>query len=109
MDRETTVQDLKDRVFEFCEERHWNKSHNPKDLSIGISTEANELLDLFRFKSAEDMRDMMKDEKARERIGEELADTLIFSLRFAQLYQFDIDDIIRDKSVKNAVKYPKPE
>ena len=55
------------------------------------------------------MKEMMRDERKRERIGEELADTLIFSLRFAQMYSFDIDDIIRDKMVKNAVKYPKPE
>ena len=109
MDKDTTVADLKSRVFDFCEERHWNKSHNPKDLSIGISTEANELMDLFRFKSNDQMKEMMKDKKKRERIGEALADTLIFSLRFAQMYAFDIDDIIRDKMVKNAVKYPKPE
>ena len=86
MDKDTTVADLKSRVFDFCEERHWNKSHNPKDLSIGISTEANELMDLFRFKSNDQMKEMMKDKKKRERIGEELADTLIFSLRFAQMY-----------------------
>ena len=109
MDNNTTVKDLKMRVFDFCEERHWNKSHNPKDLSIGISTEANELLDLFRFKSNDQMKEMMKDEKRRERSGEELADTLIFSLRFAEMYSFDIDEIIRDKMIKNAVKYPKPE
>ena len=78
MDKDTTVADLKSRVFDFCEERHWNKSHNPKDLSIGISTEANELMDLFRFKSNDQMKEMMKDKKKRERIGEELADTLIF-------------------------------
>ena len=108
MDNNTTVTDLKMRVFDFFFLRHWNKSHNPKDLSIGISTEANELMDLFRFKSNDQMKEMMKDEKKRERIGEELADTLIFSLRFAEMYSFDIDEIIRDKMIKNAVKYPKP-
>ena len=65
MDKDTTVADLKSRVFDFCEERHWNKSHNPKDLSIGISTEANELMDLFRFKSNDQMKEMMKDKKKR--------------------------------------------
>ena len=109
MDKNTTVADLKGRVFDFCEERHWNKSHNPKDLYIGISTEANELMDLFRIKSNYQMKERMRDERKIERIGAELADTLIFSLRFAQMYSFDIDDIIRDKMVKNAVKYPKPE
>ena len=31
--------------------QEWDQFHNPKDLAIGISTEANELLDIFRFKS----------------------------------------------------------
>lgn len=33
-------------------ERDWNQFHNPIDLAIGISTEANELLDIFRITTA---------------------------------------------------------
>ena len=46
-----TVQELMKMVRDFCEARDWDQYHNPKDLAIGISTEANELLDIFRFKS----------------------------------------------------------
>ena len=51
-----TVQELMKMVRDFCEARDWDQYHNPKDLAIGISTEANELLDIFRFKSDEQMR-----------------------------------------------------
>lgn len=36
--------------------RDWDQFHNAKDLAIGISTEASEFLDLFRFKIARGYR-----------------------------------------------------
>ena len=56
-----TIQELTVMVKKFCEERDWDQFHNPKDLAIGISTEANELLDIFRFKSDEDMKLIFSD------------------------------------------------
>ncbi len=56
-----TISELIDKVKSFCEDREWNQYHNPKDLAIGISTEANELLDIFRFQNSEDMEKIMND------------------------------------------------
>lgn len=93
-------------VQQFCEERDWDQFHTPKDLAIGIITEASELLELFRFQSEEDIQHMLKDAGKRQAIGEELADVLYFLLRFAQLYDFDLVDVFLDKMKKNAQKYP---
>ncbi len=49
-DDSTTMKNLKDIVQKFCEESDWDQFHNPKDLAIGITTEASELLDIFRFR-----------------------------------------------------------
>ena len=73
-DSSTTVKELKDKVQKFCEERNWDQFHNPKDLAIGISTEASELLDLFRFKREEDIKEIMLDPDKRQKVGDELAD-----------------------------------
>lgn len=76
-----TVKELMENVRKFCEERDWDQFHNPKDLAIGISTEANELLDIFRFKSDEDMKNIFDHSEKREHVEEELAD--VFFLYFA--------------------------
>lgn len=55
---EATVQSLMEKVKNFCEEREWDQFHNPKDLAIGISTEANEILDIIRFQSEQQMNHM---------------------------------------------------
>lgn len=105
MDNKTTIYDLKKLVQNFCEERDWDQFHNPKDLAIGISTEANELLDIFRFKSNEQMQEMFKDDVIKTHIEEEIADVLFFVLRFAQMNNLDLKHCITDKLQKNAKKY----
>lgn len=100
------ILELMNKVKQFCEERDWDQFHNPKDLAIGLSTESNELLDLFRFKSEEQMKAMMEDELKREAISEELADIFFFLLRFSQMYDFDMKKMLEDKLQKNEAKYP---
>ena len=101
-----TIKEMQNIIETFCDERDWDQFHNPKDLAIGISTEANELLDLFRFKSEEQIQSLMCDEAFRFRVSEELADVLFFLLRFAQLNAFDLKNAFLVKMEKNAHRYP---
>ena len=98
---------LTEEVQKFCEDRYWDQFHDPKDLAIGLSTESNELLDLFRFKSEKQMQEMMESPGSREHISEELADVFFFLLRFSQMYGFDLRECLTDKIEKNKRKYPK--
>ncbi len=93
-------------VKEFCEQRDWDKYHNPKDLAIGVSTEGNELLDIFRFKTEQQSWDLFNDVATKEHIEEEVADVLFFLLRFVQMNNLDIDTLLASKIKKNAIKYP---
>ena len=102
---EDRISELTKMVQMFCEERDWDQFHNPKDLAIGISTEANELLDIFRFKSEADMKQLFNDTDKREHIEEEIADILFFVLRFAQMNQIDLPAALQNKIQKNAEKY----
>ena len=105
-DQNNTVESLKEKLAEFCEKRNWDKEHKPKELAIGVVTEASELLEIFRFLSEENCLKAVKNPEIRQKIAEELADTLSFILRFAQLYQFDLSLCLKDKLAKNAIKYP---
>lgn len=87
-------------INQFRDARNWRQFHNEKDLSLSISLEAAELLELFQWKSSEEVV-----ENKQERLAEELADVLIYSYMLADNLDFDINDIIRKKLVKNAEKY----
>lgn len=92
-----------EKINQFRDARNWRPFHNEKDLALSISIEAAELLELFQWKEYEDV---VKNN--RERLEEELADVLIYSYMMADNLNFDIDDIIAKKLVKNNVKYPVP-
>lgn len=71
-----------------------------------MSTEANELLDIFRFKSDAQMTEMLRGGTTRTHIREELADVLFFVLRFAQMNGLDLEECLEEKLQKNGLKYP---
>lgn len=105
-DQITTIAEIKSWVQRFCEERDWDPYHSPKDLAIGLVTEASELLEIFRFVRERELKPMLDDPEQRQKMADELADSLYFLLRFAQLYHFDLAKCVQDKLVKNAQKYP---
>ncbi|OGF31150.1 nucleotide pyrophosphohydrolase [Candidatus Falkowbacteria bacterium RIFOXYB2_FULL_35_7] len=106
MDHNTNIQELKQKVKDFCDERDWDQYHNAKELAIGIVTEASELLDHFRFKSESEIDAMLKEPIKREQISDEIADTFYFVLRLAQRYNIDLTTELDKKLQKNKEKYP---
>ena len=105
MDNKVTIEELKNKVKQFCEDRDWDQFHNPKDLAIGIATEACELLERFRFKSNVESTKLMSSDK-RLLVEDELADVLYFVLRFAQINNIDLSQALENKIKSNDAKYP---
>jgi NTP pyrophosphatase (non-canonical NTP hydrolase) len=101
-----SITELQEKVRAFCEARDWDQFHRPKDVAIGIATEAAELLAHFRFLSGEEAQNLLADPEKRERVEDELADVLFFVLRFAQRFGVDLAFALERKLAKNAARYP---
>lgn len=106
MDKATSIEQLKELVKIFCEERDWDQYHNAKDLAIGIITESSELLEHFRFKSGKEVEELFEQKRKKEEISEELADILFFILRLAEKYKIDLSQELQKKLEKNSERYP---
>lgn len=85
-------------LVKFRDERDWEQFHNPKDLAMALSIEANELLEAFLWKAS--------GEADRKKVKEELADVFAYAFLLAEKYGFDVQEIILEKIKKNAGKYP---
>lgn len=94
------------QVRDFCDARDWRKYHTPKELAIGMATESSELLQLLRFMSDERIAEMFEDTEQRQAIEDEVADTLIFLLRFADLNGIDLPTALSSKLMRNGKRYP---
>ena len=106
MDSKTNIQELKEKIKKFCEDRDWDQYHNAKELVIGIITESSELLHHFRFKSEKEIDEMFQDENKKHEISQEMADVLYFLLRLAQRYDIDLTTELNKKIEENGKKYP---
>jgi len=104
MDDSTTVGALRDEVRRFVEERDWRRFHNPRDVAMGISVEAAELLERFLWRSDKESADPAV--AGSPEVADELADVVIYCLSFADAAGIDVSDAVRAKLAKNAVKYP---
>jgi NTP pyrophosphatase (non-canonical NTP hydrolase) len=105
-DTDTPLATLRDRVAAFCAERDWDRFHGPRDLAIGIVTEAAELLALFRFRSEAEAAALLTEPGGRQRVAEELADVLFFVLRLAERHGIDLTTAFLGKLAANAERYP---
>lgn len=94
------------QVRDFCDARDWRKYHTPKELAIGMATESSELLQLFRFMSDERIAEKFEDAEQRQAIEDEVADTLLFLLRFTDLNDIDLPAALSSKLKRNGERYP---
>ncbi|MGR3766302.1 nucleotide pyrophosphohydrolase [Rossellomorea sp. NS-SX7] len=95
------IKDLMTKLDQFIDDRNWGPYQTPKDLAISISIEAAELLEDFQWISSEEAL-----QKNEDNIREEIADVLIYSLMLCSKLDLDVKEIIEEKMVQNALKYP---
>ena len=95
-----SIEEMHAAVRKFCAKRGWDEYHAPKELSIGMTTESSELLQEFRFKDHDEQLELLADPDARVDIEDELADVLFFVLRFADMYDVELDDALASKLEK---------
>ncbi len=108
MDAEQNIKGLREDVAKFIKERQWTKYHIPKDLSMAISIEASELMELFLWKQLT-ATDVIKDPSLKEKVGDEIADIFIYLLSLVNALDFDLSDVVSTKIAKNRTKYPTSE
>lgn len=89
---------LKNIIETFREERGWKESDTPAILAKSIIVEAAELLECYQFS---------EDNVNLDNVKSELADVLMYALSLAYDLNWDIQEIIEEKLVDVAARYPK--
>ena len=92
------LEELRQAIVKFSQERDWDQFHNGKDLALALSIEAAELNEAFLWKNAKDVN--------VDKVKEELADIFNYAILLADKYDLDIKQIVLDKIKRNAEKYP---
>lgn len=90
---------LQEKLRTFARERDWERYHTPRNLAALISSEAGELLALFRWD-----QDSLAERPME--VSHELADVFLGVLRMADVAGIDLVEAAGVKLNVNAEKYP---
>jgi len=93
-------------VSKFRDERGWKIYHNPKDLAISIIIEAAELLELFQWRTVDEIKTLLNNNEFKSKIIDEIADVMIYILSLADILAIDLGKAVEIKIRKNEKKYP---
>ena len=95
------------KLAQFSAERDWDQFHTPKNIASALSVEASELLEIFQWtRGQHDWAEIDGENAVRKHTEEELADILLYLIRFASLAKIDLQQAALAKLEKNALKYP---
>jgi len=98
------VRNLIDDIRKFNRERDWEQYHSPKNLSMALSVEVAELLEVFQWLTEEQSRHLPPAKK--QAVEEEIGDVTILLLALADELGVDILEAARKKLERNRAKYP---
>ncbi|MEI8346606.1 MAG: nucleotide pyrophosphohydrolase [Pseudomonadota bacterium] len=96
--------ELKEKLRQFAQEREWEIYHNPKNLSMALTVESAELMEIFQWLTAEETQELSVENK--HKVSEELADILLYTIRLADRLNISLSQAAQEKLIKNAKKYP---
>jgi NTP pyrophosphatase (non-canonical NTP hydrolase) len=105
-DETTTVEELREMVRRFVDDRDWQQFHSPKNLSMALSIEAAELMEHFQWLEVEASRAVREDADRLHAVTEELADVVCYALAMTNELGIDLTKAMRAKMRKNEEKYP---
>ena len=99
------IEEIQARLDKFAKDRNWDQFHSPKNLSMALSVEVAELVEIFQWSNSGGL-DEIKDPETRKNIEEEIADIFIYLIKISGKLNLDLSKVINEKIDKNEKKYP---
>src|SRR5690348_1886353 len=91
------LEDLTRQMREFTEARDWGRFHDLKSLTLALAGEVGELAEQVQWLPA----DAVPDADLRRRLGDELADVLLYLVRLADVAGVDLGSAAAAKLDRN--------
>jgi NTP pyrophosphatase (non-canonical NTP hydrolase) len=100
----SAVTELQKRLRTFVAARDWAQFHSPKNLAIGLATEAAEILEVFLWMTEAESSNLSADKLAR--LKEEIGDVQLYLLNLADKFSLNPLECASVKLETNELKYP---
>ena len=98
------IKQIQKQLSEFASDRDWEQFHTPKNLTMALSVEASELVEIFQWLTPEQSSNL--NDKQMNAVNEEVADVAIYLLRLCDVLDINLSDVVENKIKVNGEKYP---
>ena len=100
------LSEIRDAMREFADARGWARFHDPKSLVLALTGEVGELAELLQWLPAEEVAAMVREPALSQRVGEELADVLLYLVLLADVCEVDLAQAALEKITAAQTRYP---
>lgn len=101
-----SLKGIQERMRHFAEERDWVQFHDPKSLILALVGEVGELAELFQWLPADQAGDRSRVPELQQRVGEEMADILLYLVRLADVVGLDLAEVTDKKFTSITNRFP---
>jgi dCTP diphosphatase len=98
----TELDDLTTRMREFTQARDWVRFHDLKSLTLALTGEVGEVAELVQWLPV----GVVPDGELWQRLGDELADVLLYLVRLADVAGVDLGQAALAKLARNEERFP---
>ena len=98
------MNNLRDTIRAFIEERDWEQFHSPKNLAMALSVEVAEVVEHFQWLTEEESKNLPPEKLAE--IREEIGDMMIYLTELSDKLGIDPVEAAKAKVAINGQKYP---
>ena len=96
---------IQSRLRKFSEERDWEQFHSPKNITMALSVEVAELVEIFQWSNSGGL-DEINDPDIKVQIEKEIADIFNYLLKLTDMLNIDLEKAALNKIEENDAKYP---
>jgi NTP pyrophosphatase (non-canonical NTP hydrolase) len=94
---------INNEIKKFVTDREWEKFHSPKNISMALSVEASELVEIFQWQSNDEYKN---NAETKNKVKDEVSDIFYYLVRMCQKMDIDLETAFYEKMKKNKLKYP---
>jgi len=96
---------IQSRLKKFAEDRDWEQFHNPKNITMALSVEVAELLEIFQWSNSGGLEEV-NDPNIKVQIEKEIADIFNYLIKLTDMLNIDLEEVALSKIEENNAKYP---
>jgi len=97
------IKNIEEILKKISDDRNWDKFHSPKNLSMALSVESSELVEIFQWLTEEESKNLSDDNL--QKVKDEIGDITTYLIRLCMKLNINLEEATLEKIEKSTKRY----